>query len=213
MPIIDITSEPKQPARDEKNANTLCLRDPVSRLKLQASIRDFSFTTPATGKLLGKRNRYPDKPCQNVSHCAFFSNPVLIFIIVHPLPSWLYLPNTFFTSPTFRSTLPAIFSVVPRSSKLGFPTAFPVSSFTLPATSFAVPFTLSVVLEFMLLIRRRSGFGLSGCVIEFSRVSFLFAVIAVFFHSERPYKLLGIRQFALWRPGKLETQGRIGRHS
>jgi hypothetical protein len=95
----------------------------------------------------------------NVSYCAFFFNPVVDLDNRYPLPNWLYLPNTFFTSPTFRSTLPAIFSVVPRSSKLGFPTAFPVSSFTLPATSFAVPFTLSVVLEFMLLIRRRSYFG------------------------------------------------------
>jgi hypothetical protein len=60
-----------------------------------------------------------------------------------------YLPNTFFTSPTFRSTLPATFSAVPRSRKSGFPIALPVSSLTLPATSFAVPFTLSVVLEFI----------------------------------------------------------------
>jgi hypothetical protein len=40
-------------------------------------------------------------------------------------------------------------------------------------------------------------------VIKFSRISFLFAVIAVFFNSERPYKLLGIRQFAFWRARKI----------
>jgi hypothetical protein len=135
VPISDITSEPKQPARDEKNANTLCLRDPVSRLKLQASIRGFSLTIRATGKSLAESESVSVKPCQNVSHCAFFSNPVFDLHIRYPLPSLLYLPNTFFTSPTFRSTLPATF--------------------------FAVPFTLSVLLEFMLLIRRRSYFGLS----------------------------------------------------
>src|SRR4029077_14128932 len=69
-----------------------------------------------------------------------------------------YAPNTFFTSPTFRSTFPATFSVVPRSCRSGFPIAFPVSSLTLPATCLAVPFTLSVALEFMLRIRPRTSF-------------------------------------------------------
>jgi hypothetical protein len=59
----------------------------------------------------------------------------------------------FFTSPTFRSSLPVTFSAVPRSCKLGFPIAFPASSLTLPVTSFVVPFILSVVLDFILLIR------------------------------------------------------------
>ena len=49
-----------------------------------------------------------------------------------------YLPKTFFTSPTFRSTFPAIFSAVPRSLKSWFPVALPVSSLTFPTASFAV---------------------------------------------------------------------------
>src|SRR4029077_8983208 len=58
-----------------------------------------------------------------------------------------YFPKTFFTSPTFRSTFPPTFSAVPRSRKSWFPIALPVSSLTLPTASFAVPSTLSCVLE------------------------------------------------------------------
>ena len=46
-----------------------------------------------------------------------------------------YFSKTFFTSPTFRSTLPPTFSAVPRSSKSWFPIALPVSSLTLPTAS------------------------------------------------------------------------------
>lgn len=60
-----------------------------------------------------------------------------------------YLPKTFFTSPTLRSTLPSSFSAVPRFLKSGLPMSLPVSSFTLPATSFAVPLILSSELEFI----------------------------------------------------------------
>jgi hypothetical protein len=65
----------------------------------------------------------------------------------------VYFPNTFFTSPIFFCTLPAAFSAVPRSWRLGLPVALPASSFTLPEISFAVPFTLSVALEFMTAVR------------------------------------------------------------
>src|SRR6476661_4977632 len=58
-----------------------------------------------------------------------------------------YFPKTFFTSPTFRSTLPPTFSAVPRSCKSWFPIALPVFSLTLPTASFAVPSILSCVLE------------------------------------------------------------------
>src|SRR5471030_2548925 len=64
-----------------------------------------------------------------------------------------YLPKTFFMSPTFFCTLPATFSSVPRSLKLGLPIAFPLSSLTLPLASRRVPLILSFVLDLIHLIR------------------------------------------------------------
>src|SRR4030095_975104 len=74
-----------------------------------------------------------------------------------------YFPNTFFTSPTLFCTLPATFSVVPRSRRSGLPIAFPASSLTFPLASWIRPLILSFVLEFIHLIRasHRVGAGLS----------------------------------------------------
>ena len=71
---------------------------------------------------------------------------------------WPQKPEALFTEYFFHfADFPFHFAgdlfCCPRSCKLRFPMAFPVSSLTLPATSFAVPFTLSVVLEFIMLIR------------------------------------------------------------
>src|SRR6478609_8079298 len=73
-----------------------------------------------------------------------------------------YFPNTFFTSPTLFCTLPATFSVVPRSRRSRLPIAFPASSLTFPLASWIRPLILSSVLEFIHLIRasRRVGAGL-----------------------------------------------------
>ena len=61
--------------------------------------------------------------------------------------SELYFPNTFFTSPTFACTLPATFSVVPRSVRSGLPTAFPASSLIFPLASWIRPLTLPFYLS------------------------------------------------------------------
>ncbi len=71
-----------------------------------------------------------------------------------------YFPKTFLTSPTFRSTLPSTFSAVPRSLKVGLPSALPVSSFILPTASLAVPLILSFVLELIIVHRACAGFRL-----------------------------------------------------
>jgi hypothetical protein len=64
-----------------------------------------------------------------------------------------YFPNTFFTSPTLFWTWPATFSAVPRSRRSGLPIAFPASSLIFPFASWIPPWILSVVLEFIHLIR------------------------------------------------------------
>ena len=156
--------------------------------------------------------RYSRGALRDCSGCGW--RGLSTFAIVYLTTELPYLPNTFFTSPTFRSTLPAIFSVVPRSSKLGLPTAFPVSSFTFPATSFAVPFTLSVVLEFMLLIRRRSGFGLSrlcdGIQPRFFPVCCDRALLST---ASVLINFWAFISLPSGEPEKLETQRRLGRRS
>ncbi len=60
-----------------------------------------------------------------------------------------YFPKTFFTSPAFFCTFPAVFSAAPRASTSRFPVIWPVSSLILPFASRRPPLSLSFELESM----------------------------------------------------------------